>query len=694
MRVYAGPSFGLGSVWFSKRGKSNGLMTIHQRIAGHLQTLVFLNALCAPLVLAQDDSVPATISIDASKVEGNISPILYGQFDEFMFEGVKGGLYAELIRDRSFNEAPNAIGLPRNWEREPDDRNDDPALHFRWDDSVFYPMARDLQADRVEHSLRVDVASNDGQRRGIRQGGIPVGQGVSYYGYLWLKASSFSGEIAVALEADQTGGATYAQAQIQNIAGEWTKYEFTLTPTKTDPLSKFVVLFHGRGRIWLDQVSLLPGNAVDGVRADVFQKIKALHPAFVRWPGGNVAQDYHWVWGIGPRDQRTTWVNLAWANEDEPSDFGSDEFIQFCRNLGAEPSLTVNVEGRGATADEAAAWVEYANGPVNSKYGAMRAANGHPEPLRVKYWELGNEIWGTWVRAHSDAETYARNFNRYAAAMRAVDPSIRLIAVGDNDLNWDRTVLRIASANLDYLAIHHYYGTAEMGDDARNLMAHPLHYETFYNKVAQLIHELAPGRDIKLNIDEWNTSLPLPRQHSMESALYAARLMNIFERNQAVAMSAVSDMVNGWSGGIVQASRHGVFVTPVYLVNELYNRRLGTQKLAVRADGPTFDTSREGQGVPFLDVVVSRAANGKQIFIKAVNTDGKHALRAAVQISGAGVGPEAEMETITGDSLTAANSFASPEAVSTRRSTIRADSRFVVELPPYSVSVITLATTE
>jgi alpha-N-arabinofuranosidase len=278
-------------VWFSKRGKNNGLMAIHQRITGHLQTLVFLIALCAPLVLAQDDSVPATISIDASKVEGEISPILYGQFDEFMFEGVKGGLFAELIRDRGFNEAPNAIGLPRYWEREPDDRNDDPALHFRWDDSVFYPRARDFQADRVEHSLRVDVTSNDGQQRGIRQGGIPVRQGVSYYGYLWLKASSFSGELAVALEADQTGGATYARAQIQNIAGEWKKYEFTLTPTKTDPLAKFVVLFHGRGRIWLDQVSLLPGNAVDGVRADVFQKIKALRPAFVRWPGGNVAQD-------------------------------------------------------------------------------------------------------------------------------------------------------------------------------------------------------------------------------------------------------------------------------------------------------------------------------------------------------------------------------------------------------------------
>src|SRR2546421_8240239 len=154
MRVYAGPSFGLGSVWFSKRGKSNGLMTIHQRIAGHLQTLVFLNALCAPLVLAQDDSVPATISIDASKVEGNINPMLYGQFDEFMFEGVKGGLYAELIRDRSFEQPPNAIGLSRYWERDPDDRNDDPGLSFQWDNSIFYPNAPNPATETAHHSVR------------------------------------------------------------------------------------------------------------------------------------------------------------------------------------------------------------------------------------------------------------------------------------------------------------------------------------------------------------------------------------------------------------------------------------------------------------------------------------------------------------------------------------------------------------
>src|SRR5439155_10556451 len=132
---------------------------------------------------------------------------------------------------------------------------------------------------------------------------------------------------------------------------------------------------------------------------------------------------------------------LSWNNEPEPSDFGTDEFIRFCRRVGAEPSITVNVEGSGATVDEAAAWVEYCNGSRETKHGALRAANGHPEPYNVRLWEIGNEIWANWMRGHSDARTYARNFNRYAAAMRAIDPAIQLIAVGDNDTNWNATVL-------------------------------------------------------------------------------------------------------------------------------------------------------------------------------------------------------------------------------------------------------------
>ena len=638
----------------------------------------------------------ATITIDASRVENRISPLLYGEFLEFMYQGIKGGLNAELIRNRSFEEAPNIAGLSRYWERYPDDRNDDYALAFDWDDAFAYPTQRPKvdtgEREMKEHSLRVDARDGVIQRHGFYQARIPIRAGLEYRGYLWVRADDYKGAIAVALESDVKPGEVYASADINGIAGDWRKYDFTLRPEHSDPLSRFVVLFPGLGRVWVDQVSLLPGEAMPGgVRRDVFEKIKALKPAFIRWPGGNVAQDYRWLWGVGPRDERSTWVNLSWKNEPEPSDFGTDEFILFSRAVGAEPSITVNVEGRGATVEEAAAWVEYCNGPTTSKYGAMRAANGHARPFGVKFWEVGNEIWGDWVRGHSDADTYARNCNRYARAMRAVDPSIKLIAVGDNNMNWNRTVLRAAGENIDYLAIHHYYGRREIAGDPLNLMARPLFLERFYAQVEQLLREIVPGGRIKLAINEWGLDLPEKRQYSLESALYGARLMNVFERSgNLVEMSAVSDLVNGWPGGVIQANRHGLFVSPIYLVNQLYSEHRGDKRLAARISSPTFDTSREGRDVPYLDAVVSRTADGRKIFIKAVNTSPTNALTTTITMQGVIAGSRAEIKTVTAPSLIASNDFAQPDAVFIKNGNARSGRTFVVTLPKHSVSVITL----
>ena len=634
----------------------------------------------------------ASITIDAATIQNRISPRLYGQFSEFMFEDIKFGLHAELLRNRGFEEAANAIGLPRHWERDPDSRNDD-AIRFAWDDSVAYPPTRPQGQSQVEHSLRIDLPSEDGQRRGIHQGGMPVRTGIEYRGYVWLRTWDFAGRLSATLEQDRTDGALYASADISDIVadGAWRQYRFTLRPAQADPLARIAILLRGRGRVWIDQVSLMPGDAVGDVRAEVFERVKALRPAFVRWPGGNVAQDYHWIWGVGPRDERLEWINLSWSNEREPSDFGTHELIRFCRNLGAEPHLVVNVEGRGATAEHAANWVEYTNGDVTTKYGALRAKYGSSEPFAVKTWEIGNEIWGSWVRGHSDAETYARNYLRYREAMLAVDPSLRLIAVGDNDMAWNRTVLARAGAQIDYLAIHHYYGLSEAKNEYANLMARPLFYERFYRDVGRAIAELAPGRDIRLIINEWNTSLPVPRQHSMESALYGSRLMNVFERSgDLVEMSAVSDLVNGWSGGIIQASRHDVFVTPTYLAIRLYNEHLGGERLAARVSSPTFDSSLEGTQIPVLDVVASRSTDGRQLFVKAVNTSRDRALTTMVTVAGASVGATGTLQTLAGDSPAAANSFRTPNAVTVRTTPVRSSRTFAVQLPPQSVSVLTL----
>src|SRR6266542_2438663 len=199
----------------------------------------------ASLVGAQT-SQTATITIDARRVENRISPLLYGQFLEFMFEGMKGGLHAELIRDRSFEEAPNVIGLSRNWDRYPDDRNDDYALAFLWDADAAYPPQRKLKVetgerDTKEHSLRVDARDGVIQRHGFYQARIPIRAGLEYRGYVWLRGSDYSGAVTVALESDVNEGEVYASADLKAVADEWRKHEFTLRPTKNDPLARLAI---------------------------------------------------------------------------------------------------------------------------------------------------------------------------------------------------------------------------------------------------------------------------------------------------------------------------------------------------------------------------------------------------------------------------------------------------------------------
>jgi len=635
----------------------------------------------------------ASVRIDATKVANPIDPRLYGHFLEFMFEGIKSGLHAELLKNRGFEETASPAGLPRDWEREPNDRNDDREATFARDAAVAYaPQSTPFPADDSAHALRLVIKARYDGPRGVRQGRIPARRNVGYHGSFWLKTPDYDGAVTLALGQDQEGGRTYASQVIAKVTTDdaWRQYTFTLTPSESDPLAKLTILFDGKGRLWLDQVSLLPGDAVGGVRADVLDRVKALKPAFVRWPGGNVAQDYHWQWGIGPRDRRPSWINKAWWNEREPSDFGSDEFIAFCRTIGAEPHVVVNVEGAGATPEEAAAWVEYMNGPPDSKYGAMRAANGHREPFGVKTWELGNEIWGDWVRGYSDAATYARNYLRYRDAMRAVDPSIRFIAVGRDRTDWNDQLLALAGGSIDLLSIHHYDGPSEQ-QDARMLMARPLHWETYYRELGQLIRARAPGANIKLIVNEWNSVLPMPRQHSMEAALYAARLMNVFERSGGlVAMSAVSDLVNGWPGGIIQAGRHGVHVTPTYRVAQLYNEHLGAERLEAAVESPTFDVPEGPSGVPWVDVTASRSSDGRRCFVKAVNTNADAPARVRITIDGWPAAARATQHTLSAPTLHTANTFATPDAVAVTSATIAAGPQFTVDLPRGSVAVVVL----
>ena len=701
------------------------------RLAAALASLVVicLVVACAPTGPEPGAApVQATIRIHASERLNAVSDLLYGQFAEFMFENIKHGMWAELLANRGFEDPAPPPAAAHYWERYPDNRNH--ANGFFMNGTVAgvseqgYPSSYANRAQVLVNSLPEQMG------HGIYQENVPVRSAVSYRGSVWLKASgvermedgleaggAFDGSLRVSLEENRSGGTVYASKDLGPVPNEWTRFTFDLPVERSDPLARFALRVFGVGVVWIDQPSLMPGDAVNGIRADVLEKIEALQPAFVRWPGGNVAQDYHWEWGVGPLDERPVWVNMSWDNDPEPSDFGTLEYLRFCETVGAEPNIVVNADGRGATVGEAAAlraagldirdhsrratpqeaanWVEYVNGDSSTQFGSLRERHGRSEPFGVVYWEIGNEIWGDWVRGHSDAATYAATARRYIRAMKAVDPSIRIIAVGDEDPEWNRTVLKEIGGEIDFLAIHHYRPKVDDPPGFPALMARPLRYERLYGAIREMIREIVPGREVGVALNEWNTTFGIPRQHTMESALYGARLMNVFERQgDLIRMSAVSDLVNGWPGGVIQASRHDVFTTATYSVIEAYVRNRGGWR--VKADVEcdlTYDTGDAALGaeVPALDVSVTAADSGSALYIKAVNTSAERSIRAVIEVQGVSgeLKRNAAVTEVTAPSLETANSFRDPHAIAARESTVPIEGpRFEHTFPRHSVTVL------
>lgn len=281
-----------------------------------MKTLIAILFLTASMASAQ----VATITVNPAHVENHVSPRMYAAFTEIMAEDVKGGLTAEMLHDRSFEQSVNYLGLPARWRLEPDERNDNVgAIQFTRTTKAAYPKT-DSATDLPNHSLRVTLTRQDirSTRRGFSQGRLSIQAGRLYKGYVWVKDPAphgYTGAISVLLEEDNTGGATYARTSFQVIPGDWQKYSFQLRPDKTDRFAKLTFLFHAEGTLYLDQASLEPADAIAGVRPDTSAMIAALHPSFLRWPGGNVAQDYHWKWGIGPRDLRPIWISTTVVTE-------------------------------------------------------------------------------------------------------------------------------------------------------------------------------------------------------------------------------------------------------------------------------------------------------------------------------------------------------------------------------------------
>jgi alpha-N-arabinofuranosidase len=377
---------------------------------------------------------------------------------------------------------------------------------------------------------------------------------------------------------------------------------------------------------------------------DVVELVKAIHPTQIRYPGGNFASDYHWEEGIGPKDQRPTHYDRAWHVKDS-NQVGTDEFLGFCEHVGADPYLVIN-DGSG-TPEEAAHWVAYCNESATTEQGARRAANGHPEPYNVKLWGLGNEVWGEWQVGHTDASGYVTRIKPFIAAMRAVDPEVKLVAVGlDMQFGythlaeeWNRTVLEGIGDQIDYLSFHVYQpeedGYQEEYDTAalyHSLLAAPHSTEDAIRRMAQMIEEIVPDRKIGVALDEFNVKLPPePGAHSMHEqvytlrdGLYVAGMLHAFHRQcNTLQIANLALLVNALPL-IVKPEGKPAFPTPLYFPFLLYSK-MESQYLLTRYWSPVFHSERLGSNisernqVPYIDITATRSTDRERIVIGIIN---------------------------------------------------------------------------
>ncbi|MGQ9628991.1 MAG: alpha-L-arabinofuranosidase C-terminal domain-containing protein [bacterium] len=662
----------------------------------------------------------ARITVEAGRVVGRVSPFIFGHFIEAIRD-LMPAMSAEILRCRDFElEDLNGDGVADGWF---------PILgpggtRFRLD-----PAARGHSG----HSQRITIRSRDGYG-GVAQRGLPIEKDRSYIFKICCRATGEIGKLKVSLRG--TDGDDYASKEVGGIGHRWRDHLIRLVPTKSDREAILEITISadgalwddGRlalgGTLWIDRVSLVPEDSVCGVKREVAELTRALKPGMLRFPGGCFADVYHWEDGVGPLDERPNTPNEHWGGV-ESNDFGTDEFIQFCREIGAEPLICLNF-GSG-TPEEAAAWVEYCNGAPDTKYGNLRARNGHPDPYNVRYWEVGNEIYGVHEVGHCSPGEYAKRYLEFHRAIKEADPDAKVLACGSVSRDWNETVIKLAGESMDYLTIHFYTPTVppeQVGGPEEfyyTVVAAPERLRAIIEDTRRIIESEERFRHIKLAFTEWNTMYHpwarrrgFPREHTLESAVANAATMNEFIRNSDITgMAHFSDLVNGWVGGCIRvgdffadqpeaeppgwsgAPSNLVYGTPTYHALKLYATQPGRVLVDTLVECGAFDArgitdmwrNRALARLPYIDAVSLLSEDSYKLAILAVNRHYGDGVPTRIIVRDFPVEGGAKIYRISGDSPDSANHPSDPYEIGIEEDELAVDGgEFSYVFPPHSIT--------
>lgn len=643
--------------------------------------LALLAALLLPLAAAAAPE-PATIAIDLSAPAGKVSPIHYGLMTEEINFSYDGGLYAELLRNRAFR--------------------DDPVKPVHWSVVAAAPAAASIALDPkqplnavIPVSLCLDAtAASPAAPVGVANEGywgIPVKPSTRYRASFRAKAApGFTGPLTVAITS-LDGATVYARGRVDRLGSDWAAYEVVLkTGRKVVPTTqaRLTLTVEQPGTVWFGLVSLFPPtwkNRPNGLRPDLMQMLVDLKPGFLRFPGGNYLEGdtidtrFKWWETIGPLDQRPGHPG-PWGYRSSDG-MGLMEFLLWAKDMGAEPLLGLYA-GYSLKGDyvkpgpdlepfirEALDEIEYVVGPVTSKWGALRARDGHPEPFPLRYVEIGNEDW------FDKSGSYDARYAQFAAAINRAYPSLKCISSIGNE---QPAAKRVHSVRPDVLDEHYYRNTETFLKDS------PTHFDRYDRSGPEIFvgewaaHETAfPPWDAK--------SRGLAPTPTMKAALGDAAWMSAMERHaDFVTMQCYAPLfanVNGyqWRPNLIGYDALNSFGAPSYHAFRMYSTQVGDALLKPVQTG----------GAP-LHAAATRATRDGFVFLKLVNTEAD-ARDVEIRLAGARrIGSTARVETLSAapDTTNSITDRTTVIPIVTKRKGVGAV--FTHTLPAHSITVLRL----
>jgi alpha-N-arabinofuranosidase len=559
---------------------------------------------------------------------------------------------------------------------------------------------------------RVQVSSAD---EGIAQGVyLPLHRVREYEFELLARSSDVASlRISLAWTGEQAG---HVDA-VSGLSPTWTRLTGVLrvdNKVAAGAACKFSITAAAPGQFVVARAMLRPADHIRGADPDVIRFLRDSHLPILRWPGGNFVSGYHWRDGVGPADRRPTKPNYAWGDL-ETNQFGTDEFMAFCQAVGCEPMICINA-GDG-TPQEAADWVQYCNGAVTTPMGAMRAANGHPEPYQVRYWEVGNELWGRWQFHWTTAEGNVDRFTLFSQAMLQADPSIRLSACGAPVFwgkAWNDTLIAGAHSRMQVITDHPLIGgdvapDKDPMDVYRDFMAVP---EVLGQKWAALEKDMAAAgiKEPRLEVTELqmfahiarrpdpNSPVRLTGENLVSPATLAEALYDVSIYHQAVRLSPFVEMITHSAtvnhGGGLRKSHERVYANPCYYGQSMFARWAQATPVEVTLESPREQAAlvlpelrnvTSSCSYATIDALAAVSPQGR-LLVSLVHRGTDKPISVEITVHDFNAGATAEVQTLSASAPWAQNTLENPGAVKPVQSTAEIQDGVVhLDVRPFSL---------